>query len=136
MFFITTIFLFQMYTASPNYSQTTYYTEVNNSVNNTSNNSGNNSMTTTTAGGGNSNSNGAAAPNNTSVTDAANTIESGPSFNESLQRFKTASGHNAQMASWKHSVKSSSSSSSSVQKRVEETRTMITQSSQKSYHIE
>jgi hypothetical protein len=53
-----------------------------------------------------------------------------------LQRFKTASGHNAQMASWKHSLKSSSSSSSSVQKRVEETRTMITQSSQKSYHIE
>jgi hypothetical protein len=61
-----------------------------------------------------------------------NTIESGPSFSESLNRFKTASGHNAQMASWK----SSRQSSSHVQRRVEETRTMITQSSQKSYHIE
>jgi talin len=61
-----------------------------------------------------------------------NTIESGPSFSESLNRFKTASGHNAQVASWK----SSRQSSSHVQRRVEETRTMITQSSQKSYHIE
>jgi len=65
-------------------------------------------------------------------------IEAGPSFNESLQRFKTASGHNQQMASWKSQMQSSSSSrsQSSVQRRVEETRTMITQSSQKSYHIE
>ena len=63
------------------------------------------------------------------------TIESGPSFSESLNRFKTASGHNAQVASWKSS-RQQSSSSSHVQKRVEETRTMITQSSQKSYHIE
>merc|ERR1712128_82062 len=62
-------------------------------------------------------------------------IESGPSFNESLQRFKTASGHNSQMANWKSSM-SSRTSSSHVQRRVEETRTMITQSSQKSYHIE
>ena len=123
-----------MYTASPNYSQTTYYTEVNNSVNNST--SANNSITTTTAGGGGgSNShNNLVSPPPTDVAD--NTIESGPSFNESLQRFKTASGHNQQMASWKHSLKSSSSSSSSVQKRVEETRTMISQSSQKSYHIE
>jgi hypothetical protein len=67
-----------------------------------------------------------------------NTIESGPSFNESLQRFKTASGHNAQLASWKNQMSSNSgrSQSSHVQRRVEETRTMITQSSQKSYHIE
>jgi len=63
------------------------------------------------------------------------TIESGPSFSESLNRFKTASGHNAQVASWKSS-RQQSSSSSHVQRRVEETRTMITQSSQKSYHIE
>jgi len=63
-------------------------------------------------------------------------IESGPSFNESLQRFKTASGHNAQLASWKTGMSSRSASSSHVQRRVEETRTMITQSSQKSYHIE
>merc|ERR1719206_892993 len=62
-------------------------------------------------------------------------IESGPSFNESLQRFKTASGHNAQMANRKSSM-STRTSSSHVQRRVEETRTMITQSSQKSYHIE
>jgi hypothetical protein len=70
---------------------------------------------------------------------AENTIESGPSFNESLQRFKTASGHNAQMANWKANMKiskSTSSTSQTVQQRVEETRTMITQSSQKSYHIE
>jgi hypothetical protein len=64
------------------------------------------------------------------------TIESGPSFSESLNRFKTASGHNAQMASWKSGRQQTSSSSSHVQRRVEETRTMITQSSQKSYHIE
>lgn len=64
-----------------------------------------------------------------------NTIESGPSFSESLSRFKTASGQNAQVASWKSS-RQQSSSSSHVQRRVEETRTMITQSSQKSYHIE
>ena len=64
-----------------------------------------------------------------------NTIESGPSFSESLSRFKTASGQNAQVASWKSS-RQHSSSSSHVQRRVEETRTMITQSSQKSYHIE
>ena len=64
-------------------------------------------------------------------------IEAGPSFNESLQRFKTASGHNQQMASWKNQMSSSrQSQSSSVQRRVEETRTMITQSSQKSYHLE
>ena len=63
------------------------------------------------------------------------TIESGPSFSESLNRFKTASGHNAQVASWKSS-RQQSSTSSHVQRRVEETRTMITQSSQKSYHIE
>jgi len=62
-------------------------------------------------------------------------IESGPSFNESLQRFKTASGHNSQMANWKSQM-SSRTQSSHVQRRVEETRTMITQSSQKSYHIE
>jgi len=37
-------------------------------------------------------------------------IEAGPSFNESLQRFKTASGHNQQMASWKNQMSSNSSS--------------------------
>jgi len=66
-------------------------------------------------------------------------IEAGPSFNESLQRFKTASGQNQQMATWKSQMSSSSTSrsqSSHVQRRVEETRTMITQSSQKSYNIE
>merc|ERR550532_398239 len=68
-------------------------------------------------------------------TNPDSTIESGPSFSESLNRFKTASGHNAQVASWKSS-RQQSSSSSHVQRRVEETRTMITQSSQKSYHIE
>lgn len=72
-------------------------------------------------------------PDTSAVPD--NTIESGPSFSESLNRFKTASGHNAQVASWK-SQRQQSSSSSHVQRRVEETRTMITQSSQKSYHIE
>jgi len=76
----------------------------------------------------------------TEITPSANgsgndsSIEAGPSFNESLQRFKTASGHNQQMATWKGQMQSSSKSS--VQRRVEETRTMITQSSQKSYHIE
>jgi hypothetical protein len=43
------------------------------------------------------------------------------------------------MANWKANMKiskSSSSTSQTVQQRVEETRTMITQSSQKSYHIE
>jgi len=78
----------------------------------------------------------------TEITPSANgsgndsSIEAGPSFNESLQRFKTASGHNQQLASWKSQMQSSSSRQSSVQRRVEETRTMITQSSQKSYHIE
>lgn len=78
----------------------------------------------------------------TEITPSANgsgndsSIEAGPSFNESLQRFKTASGHNQQMATWKGQMQSSSSRQSSVQRRVEETRTMITQSSQKSYHIE
>ena len=104
--------LVQVYTASPNYSESrTYYSSSkSNPPANTS--SDNNLM--------------------------ESSIESGPSFNESLQRFKTASGQNAQMASWKKSAMktSSTSSSSSLQKRVEETRTMITHSSQKSYHIE
>ena len=75
-------------------------------------------------------------PTNGSGNDSS--IEAGPSFNESLQRFKTASGHNAQVASWKNQVsaRSANSHSSHVQRRVEETRTMITQSSQKSYHLE
>ena len=68
-------------------------------------------------------------PTNGSGNDSS--IEAGPSFNESLQRFKTASGQNAQVASWKNQV-----STRNVQRRVEETRTMITQSSQKSYHLE
>ena len=78
-------------------------------------------------------------PTNGSGNDSS--IEAGPSFNESLQRFKTASGHNAQVASWKNQVSprtggSHTSHSSHVQRRVEETRTMIPQSSQKSYHLE
>jgi talin len=68
-------------------------------------------------------------PTNGSGNDSS--IEAGPSFNESLQRFKTASGQNAQVASWKNQV-----STRNVARRVEETRTMITQSSQKSYHLE
>jgi len=78
------------------------------------------------------------AANNSSTSNAANldqsTIESGPSFTESLQRFKSASGHNAQMSNWKKSQVTSQSSH--VQRRVEETRTMISQSSKKSYHLE
>ena len=96
---------FQVYTASPNHSESrTYYSSSKSTKSN-----GDNLM--------------------------ESSIESGPSFNESLQRFKTASGQNAQMASWKKSGMKTTSSSS-LQKRVEETRTMITQSSQKSYHIE
>merc|ERR1712106_859820 len=77
----------------------------------------------------------------TADTAEQNTIESGPSFGESLQRFKTASGHNAQMANWKSQTtgrkSTSQTSQSHVQRRVEETRTMISQSShEKSYHIE
>merc|ERR1719220_2000590 len=68
-------------------------------------------------------------PTNGSGNDSS--IEAGPSFNEALQRFKMASGQNAQVASWKNQV-----STRNVQRRVEETRTMITQSSQKSYHLE
>merc|ERR1711868_347575 len=64
----------------------------------------------------------------TEITPSANgsgndsSIEAGPSFNESLQRFKTASGHNQQMASWKNQMSSTSRSSQSshVQRRVEE----------------
>ncbi len=81
-------------------------------------------------------------------------IDSGPSFNESLQRFRSASS-----ASPQHHLHQSSSSSqqqqqqvmtssskghqqrtttttTAVTKSVEEQRTMITRNSQKSYHIE
>ena len=91
---------------------------------------------------GNMSTNNVSYHSETEITPSANgsgndsSIEAGPSFNESLQRFKTASGHNQQLASWKSQMQSSSSRQSSVQRRVEETRTMITQSSQKSYHIE
>ena len=108
-----------MYAASPNYSHTTYYSA-------DSTRSTNNDSTTANR-----------SHNDSGINPIMeSSIESGPSFTESLQRFKTASGANAQMASWKNSLKMSSSKSSTVQKRVEETRTMITQSSQKSYHIE
>jgi nucleosome binding factor SPN SPT16 subunit len=64
-------------------------------------------------------------------------IESGPSFNESLERFKTASGTNNQVANWKKQQKYvSRTQNSQVTRSVEEQRTMITHSSQKSYHIE
>lgn len=92
-----------------------------------------------------------------------NTIESGPSFNESLERFRTATGASSGNESdgggggtttyttttgpVKHSSfkqqrlfssqqQSSSSSSAAVTRSVEEQRTMITRNSQKSYHIE
>jgi len=83
------------------------------------------------------------------------TIESGPSFNESLERFRmaTSSGNESDgdfsPASAKTSVfkqqrqqqQSYSTTSSSIQRSavtrsVEEQRTMITRNSQKSYHIE
>ena len=79
------------------------------------------------------------------------TIESGPSFNESLERFRlaTSSGNESdgggpdfQNQQQSHSVFRQSRSSSSTQKSnfqsrsVEEQRTIITRNSQKSYHIE
>lgn len=88
------------------------------------------------------------------------TIESGPSFNESLERFRmaTSSGNESDGGDFSPASKNSvfkqqrqagafssamttSTSSSSVQRTavtrsVEEQRTMITRNSQKSYHIE
>ena len=75
-------------------------------------------------------------------------IESGPSFNESLQRFRSAAAHSdteaaaATEAPMQHSSFKMTSSSSrqqtqnkTVTRSVEE-QTMITRNSQKSYHIE
>ena len=74
-------------------------------------------------------------------------IESGPSFNESLQRFRSAAAHSdteaaAAEAPMQHSSFKMTSSSSrqqtqnkTVTRSVEE-QTMITRNSQKSYHIE
>ena len=75
-------------------------------------------------------------------------IESGPSFNESLQRFRSAAAHSdteaaaATEAPLQHSSFKMTSSSSrqqtqnkTVTRSVEE-QTMITRNSQKSYHIE
>lgn len=77
-------------------------------------------------------------------------IESGPSFNESLQRFRSAAAHSdteaaaaATEAPLQHSSFKMTSSSSSRQQtqnktvtRSVEEQTMITRNSQKSYHIE
>jgi len=77
-------------------------------------------------------------------------IESGPSFNESLQRFRSAAAHSdteaaaaATEAPVQHSSFKMTSSSSSRQQtqnktvtRSVEEQTMITRNSQKSYHIE
>ena len=86
-----------------------------------------------------------------------NTIESGPSFNESLERFRlaTSSGNESdgdfqqqtssmfrqQQQQHQQQQTSSRTFSSSIQKSnvtrsVEEQRTIITRNSQKSYHIE
>ena len=82
------------------------------------------------------------------------TIESGPSFNESLERFRmaTSSGNESdgdqngpgsaktsvfrQQRQQQQSYSSSTNQSSSIQRSVQEQRTMITRNSQKSYHIE
>ena len=81
------------------------------------------------------------------------TIESGPSFNESLERFRmaTSSGNESdgdinpgsaktsvfrQQRQQQQSYSSSTTQSSSIQRSVQEQRTMITRNSQKSYHIE
>jgi hypothetical protein len=81
-----------------------------------------------------------------------NTIESGPSFNESLERFRIATssggesdggGDNSQNQQFQSVFRQSrSSATSSTQKTnfqsrtSEEQRTIITRNSQKSYHIE
>lgn len=82
-------------------------------------------------------------------------IESGPSFNESLQRFRTATSNSdgggasspslpqQQQSAYKMFTSSNTTSNSraaktstNVTRSVEEQRTMITRNSQKSYHIE
>jgi len=80
-----------------------------------------------------------------------NTIESGPSFNESLERFRlaTSSGNESdgggpgdfqhqQSSVFRQSNRSTSSTSKTAMtsRSVEEQRTIITRNSQKSYHIE
>ena len=82
------------------------------------------------------------------------TIESGPSFNESLERFRmaTSSGNESdgdqngpgsaktsvfrQQRQQQQSYSSSTNQSSSIQRSVQEQRTMITRNSHKPYHIE
>jgi hypothetical protein len=65
-------------------------------------------------------------------------IESGPSFNESLHRFRTATSADAVSGGANSPTLkfTSRSQTKSVLKSVEEQRTMITRNSQKSYHIE
>lgn len=70
-----------------------------------------------------------------------NTIESGPSFNESLERFRlaTSSGgeSDGELQHHQHSTfRQQRTTQSSIQRTVEEQRTIITRNSQKSYHIE
>lgn len=78
------------------------------------------------------------------------TIESGPSFHESMERFRSATGSGSGTESdggrstfkQKYSISSSVTQNASavhrtaVTRSVEEQRTMITRNSQKSYHIE
>ena len=90
-----------------------------------------------------------------SETTQKSTIESGPSFHESMERFKSATGSGSgtesdggrASSSVKQKYSASTSSSSvtqsamsihrtAVTRSVEEQRTMITRNSQKSYHIE
>eukprot|EP00095_Tigriopus_kingsejongensis_P007975 maker-scaffold475_size161908-snap-gene-0.21 protein:Tk07975 transcript:maker-scaffold475_size161908-snap-gene-0.21-mRNA-1 annotation:"Talin-1" len=66
-------------------------------------------------------------------------FDSGPSFNESLQRFRTASadGTRGSSSGYKYSTSSrQTSKSSNVTRSMEEQQTVITRNSQKSYHIE
>eukprot|EP00094_Tigriopus_californicus_P009235 TCALIF_08903-PB protein Name:"Similar to TLN1 Talin-1 (Homo sapiens)" AED:0.39 eAED:0.50 QI:0/0.66/0.71/1/0.66/0.71/7/0/654 len=69
-------------------------------------------------------------------------FDSGPSFNESLQRFRTgatatADGSGSNSSTYKYSSSSrQTSKSSNVTRSVEEQQTVITRNSQKSYHIE
>ena len=84
------------------------------------------------------------------------TIESGPSFNESLERFRMATSSGGEsdgelnipgsaktsvfrqqrQQQQSYSSTSTTNQSSSIQRSVQEQRTMITRNSQKSYHIE
>jgi hypothetical protein len=87
-------------------------------------------------------------------TEEQHTIESGPSFNESLERFRlaTSSGNESdgdfspavktsvfkqqRQAHQQHYSATTTSSQRTTTRAMEEQRTMITRSSQKSYHIE